>query len=651
MCGFAGFIGYGRLSAIQTKIAIERMGSTLTHRGPNDSGIWCEHSTEVALAHRRLSIIDPSSAGHQPMISASGRFVIVFNGEIYNHPELRKKLICSNQESLSWKGNSDTETLLTAIELWGIKETLQCLSGMFAFSVWDRNQKILYLARDRIGEKPLYYGWQKGIFLFGSELKSIETHPAFEEKVDPNALTLFLRHGYVPTPYSIYQGIAKLPPGHWLELQESQIRKQDDVKPKIYWSLTTIANQQLTSCSRYENPNQAINKLDTLLRSAVRQQMVADVPLGAFLSGGVDSSTIVALMQSQSLHPVKTFSIGFHETGYNEAIHAKAIAEYLRTDHIELYVNPKEALTVIPELPFLYDEPFADSSQIPTYLVAKLAKQHVSVSLSGDAGDELFCGYNRYQISHFLWGKLRFIPTSLRCWIAAILLSVSPEKWNKIARYLPGFSRYASFGDKLHKGSAVLDCPTLEELYLRLVSSCPNPSEAVLNDHEPPTILNSHQPHLTRFCGIQRMMLLDSLTYLPDDILVKIDRAAMGVSLETRVPFLDRHVVEFAWQIPQALKLRDNQTKWILRQVLYKYIPKKLIERPKMGFGIPIDKWLRGSLRDWAENLLDDSQIQQQGFFNPTFIREKWIEHLSGKRNWQSILWNVLMFQSWMNKQ
>jgi asparagine synthase (glutamine-hydrolysing) len=650
MCGFAGFVGYGALNSSKVKAVISRMGDTLTHRGPDDAGIWCDDTNEIALAHRRLSIIDLSSAGHQPMVSKSGRFVVVFNGEIYNHLELRKQLEKYSPELVSWRGNSDTETLLAAIELWGIKKTLQKLLGMFAFSAWDRRQKTLYLARDRMGEKPLYYGWQKGIFLFGSEIKALKTHPAFEKRVDPNVLALFLRHAYIPAPYSIYQSIAKLLPGHWVELQESDLRKQTEVKPQAYWSLITVASQQQPNV-HCDSADEAINKLDTLLRNAVRQQMIADVPLGAFLSGGIDSSTIAALMQAQSLTPIKTFSIGLNEDGYNEAIHAKAVAQHLQTDHTELYVSPKEALTVIPQLPSLYDEPFADSSQIPTYLVSKLAKQNVSVSLSGDAGDELFCGYNRYQISYMLWGKLRFFPASLRRQIASILCSVSTETWNKLAKHLPGASRYANFGDKLHKGSTVLSSHTLEELYFRLISTWPEPSKVVLNSNEPPTLLTGSQSDLTNFSSIQRMMLLDSLTYLPDDILAKVDRAAMGVSLETRVPFLDHRVIEFAWKLPQNLKLHDNQSKWILRQVLYKYVPKDLIERPKMGFGIPIGKWLCGPLRDWAESLLDDSHIQQQGFFNPTLTRKKWIEHLSGKRNWQHQLWSLLMFQAWINEQ
>jgi len=623
--------------------------NTIIHRGPDDSGIWYDDNHGIGLAHRRLAIVDLSPAGRQPMHSNSERYVIAFNGEIYNHYKLRAELEKANIAP-HWRGHSDTETLLAAFEAWGIEATLQRCIGMFAIALWDKKTQTLTLARDRLGEKPLYYGWQDDTFLFGSELKALKAHPDFNAEINRDALCLYMRHHYIPAPYSIYQGIHKLLPGTWLQVS----RAQREPHIKTYWSGVDVSRQGKTNPFT-GSPEEAVNALENLLKDAIGQQMMADVPLGAFLSGGIDSSTVVALMQAQSTQPIKTFSIGFHEELYNEAAHAKTVAQHLGTDHTELYVTPEECMQVIPRLPTLYDEPFADSSQIPTFLVSQLARQHVTVSLSGDAGDELFAGYNRYQLTANTWAKLSRIPRPIRQWAAKAITSVSPASWNRIASTLksviPAFGQWANMGDKLHKGAGVMASHSAADLYLGMVSGWQHPTDVIIGGTEPPTFLTGHLPDLSHLNTIERMMVLDLLTYLPDDILCKVDRAAMGVSLESRVPFLDHRVVEFAWSVPLEYKLRDNQTKWVLRQVLYRHVPKELIERPKMGFGVPIDSWLRGPLRDWAENLLSESRLRQDGYFNPAPIRQKWKEHLSGQRDWQYHLWDVLMFQSWLAKQ
>jgi asparagine synthase (glutamine-hydrolysing) len=529
---------------------VRPMIDSLRHRGPDDRGIWADDN--ISLAQARLSIVDLSEAGHQPMISADGRFVIVFNGEIYNHVEMRRMLE-GDGRAYEWRGHSDTETFLAALSAWGIRRALTASVGMYAFSLWDRKEKTLTLGRDRMGEKPLYYGWQGKSFLFGSELKALRAHPSFEASVDRDVLALYMRHMYIPAPYSIYKGISKLMPGTYLIL-DAESKAGEIREPETYWSVSAAARQDIdTRITDFD----ALEELQEVLGKAVGGQMMADVPLGAFLSGGIDSSTIVALMQSQSSRPVKTFTIGFSEVGYNEAVHAKAVAKHLGCDHTELYVTPQDAMNVIPRLAQLYDEPFADSSQIPTYLVSSMARQHVTVSLSGDAGDELFGGYNRYLWATGIWNKMRHIPQPIRATLARSLQGASPETWDRMfslaAPAMPARLRYQTPGDKIHKVAGMLSAANAEDLYRRLVSTWQDPATLVLGGREPPTVLTQTHawPEAADFAS--RMMYLDQLSYLPGDILAKVDRAAMGASLETRVPMLDHRVVEFSWRLPLSM--------------------------------------------------------------------------------------------------
>lgn len=651
MCGIAGFFSQRGAQGGAAADTLARMAESLRHRGPDHSAVWTCEDRKIGLAHTRLAVLDLSPAGSQPMRSASGRYVVVYNGEIYNHQQIREQLADAGRVQ-NWKGHSDTETLLAAIEAWGLKEALSRSQGMFAVALWDELERSLTLARDRLGEKPLYYGreYPGGPFLFGSELKALAQHPQFRGEIDRDALTLLLRYCYIPAPFSIYRGIRKLLPGTILTLESV------GAEPNIehYWSAAKIAEDGKANpldCGASE----AIDSLERLLRSAIGQQMVADVSLGAFLSGGVDSSVVVALMQGVSARPVKTFTIGFHEQGYNEAEHAKAVARHLGTDHTELYVTPEEARAVIPELPAIYDEPFADSSQIPTHLVSTLARSEVTVSLSGDGGDELFGGYNRYMLTDGLWKRMSAIPAPMRGAAARLMTLVGPEAWNRIGHLgsgvLPKALRFDRLGDKIHKGAPLLGSRSAEELYGGMISLWRKPENVVRGATEPVSQATGAAPELRGLPSVERMMALDMLGYLPDDILVKVDRASMAVSLESRVPLLDHRVVELAWKLPYRFKVRDGQSKWILRQLLYRHVPKKLIERPKMGFGVPIDSWLRGPLRDWAEELLDERRLYEQGFFHPDPIREVWNAHLSGRANEQYRLWSVLMFQSWLRSR
>jgi asparagine synthase (glutamine-hydrolysing) len=649
MCGLAGFLTNNMTNADAIANA---MALTIVHRGPNDGGVWFDGQAGIALAHRRLSILDLSPAGHQPMASKSNRYVIAFNGEIYNHLELRRELemtpkLKRDGKSISWRGHSDTETLLAAFEAWGIESTLKKTLGMFAISLWDNKEKELTLARDRMGEKPLYYGFQNNAFLFGSELKALKAHPGFLSEIDRNVLCLYLRHCYIPAPYSIYKGIKKLLPGTYVQVRLGDDANSPSLTPKPYWSMEEAVARGI------DNPfigsdEQAIKALDSQLRQSIGLQMMADVPLGAFLSGGVDSSVVVALMQSQSSRPVKTFSIGFNESRYNEADYAKAVAQHLGTDHTELYVSAAEALDVIPLLGKMYDEPFADSSQIPTFLVSQMATRHLTVALSGDAGDELFGGYNRYKLADN-WCKIEKVPLVIRRVASQAINSLEPKTWDAFFQQVSKHKKLPdNMGDKLGKLAKVISSESIQEAYYKLVSDTDQPEQIVIGATEPETWLTKIGMKTTLKDPKQRMMYMDAMTYLPDDILVKVDRAAMANSLETRVPFLDHRVVELASRLPMNMKIRDGKTKWILRQVLYQYVPKELIERPKTGFGIPLGEWLRGPLRDWAESLLDEARLVQEGYFNVHYIRNLWHAHLSGKSNHQSLLWNILMFQAWL---
>lgn len=643
MCGIAGFwqLSQDNADPLET---LSCMGATLAHRGPDDSGLFHDDATGIGLAFRRLSILDLSTDGHQPMFSASGRLAIIFNGEVYNFEEVRAEL-----GSHQWRGHSDTEVMLEALERWGVEAAVQRFIGMFAFALWDRRERKLYLVRDRLGIKPLYYGRAGTAFVFASELKAIRQHPEFEAEIDRDALALYMRHNYVPSPHCIYKGLFKLQPGCMLTLNSST------TAPLIsrYWSGVEVARRGQQSPLQVSESD-AIEELHQLLLRAVRLRMIADVPLGAFLSGGVDSSTVVALMQAQSQRPVKTFTIGFQEEGYNEAIDAKRVAEHLRTDHTELYLTPKDAQDIVPLLPRMYDEPFSDSSQIPTYLVSKLARGSVTVSLSGDGGDELFGGYNRYSMIRRIWNFRRFVPTPLLNAASSVLQAVPPHRIDKAFRILrpvlPKTLRQGTPGNKAHKLAEFLSQDTPQALYHQALSHWTNPTAIIPDSHEPDTVRECVE-YLSASANIEEvMMLTDLLNYLPDDILTKIDRASMAVSLEARVPLLDHRVVEFAWSLPLSLKIRKRENKWILRQVLYKYVPATLIERPKMGFGVPIDFWLRGPLRDWAESLLSEQSLSDHGLLNPDCIRKKWSEHLSGHHNWQYLLWDVLVFQDWFQQ-
>ena len=651
MCGLCGFVNlHGGSSSDPT--VLRRMTDQIRHRGPDDSGVWYDTDGLVALGHRRLAILDLSPAGHQPMLSACGQYVIVFNGEIYNYRQVRDELTAA-LGPIHWRGHSDTEVMLAAVAQWGLRGALERFNGMFAFALWDRGERTLHLARDRLGEKPMYYGWMGDVLLFGSELKSLRVHPAWKGEINRDALALFMRHNYIPAPFSIYHGIKKLPPAASITFRLDTTAARD-AEPELYWSARDIAERGSASLLQMTDI-EAIAQLDDLLRDAVAMRLEADVPLGALLSGGIDSSTIVALMQAQCSSSVNTFSIGYHVDDYDEAIYAGEIAKHLGTNHTELYVTPQQAMAVVPRLPTLYDEPFADASQIPTFLVSELARRHVTVALSGDGGDEIFGGYNRYFWATKLWGGIRWLPHRVRVALASGLRCRTPRQWNDLSlavgRALPAVKPPPQLGDKIQKLAELLDVQGPEFLYKRLVSHWDHPEDLVIDAREPSTVLTDPQLWPTVPDFLHYMMYQDTVSYLPDDILVKVDRASMGVSLEARVPLLDHRVVEFAWRLPKAMKIRDGESKWLLRQVLYRYVPRKLIERPKMGFGVPIDVWLRGPLRDWAENYLSESRLCGDGFFQPTPIRRKWREHLSGARNWQYHLWDVLMFQAWLDAE
>jgi asparagine synthase (glutamine-hydrolysing) len=617
------------------------MTATLRHRGPDDEGVWAEAG--VGLGSRRLAVVDLTEEGHQPMTSASGRYVLAFNGEIYNHLDLRRELEARGHR---FRGRSDTEVFLEAVERRGIRGALERSNGMFALALWDRRERRLTLARDRLGEKPMYYGRLGGGFAFASELKALRAHPTFEGEIDRDAMAQFLRHKYVPGPRSIYRGIHKLPPATMLTVDPSVT---GDPAPVAYWSGADTARRGTAEPFR-GSAEEAEETLDELLRDAVSRRMIADVPLGGFLSGGVDSSTVVALMQAQSNRPVRTFTIGFADEAFDESKQARRVARHLGTDHTELVVTPLQAMAVVPRLPEIYDEPFADSSQIPTYLVSQLAREHVTVTLSGDGGDEVFGGYNRYLWAEAMWRRFGWMPSPVRRAVAGTLRSIPPRSWDALLRrlgpVLPASARQRLPGEKVHKLARALRAEGSGGLYRSLTSHWEDPGAVVLGANGEAGsggLDGAGLPGLTR-----RMMYEDLVTYLPDDILVKLDRATMAVSLEGRVPYLDHRVVEFAWRLPLDMRTRNGQGKWLLRRVLDRYVPRALVERPKMGFGVPIGTWLRGPLRDWAESLLEPRRLRDQGYLDPGPIRAAWADHLSGRWNRQYELWDVLMLQAWL---
>ena len=646
MCGIAGFIEEpGRSVDVLERVARD-VNDALVHRGPDDSGVWTDPSIAIALGNRRLAIRDPSPMGHQPMVSGDGRFVLVFNGEIYNFSYIRDQLTGLGHR---FRGRSDTEVLLTAVMQWGLVPALERTNGMFALALWDRAERRLSLARDRLGEKPLYYGWLGGTFLFGSELKALRSHPAFAAEIDRDALTLFFRHKYIPHPWSIFKGIRKLPPGCLTTVRpDGGIAP---VEPVAYWEANGVA--EAAEADTFQGSmHEAVEQLDALLRDAVTLRMGSDVPLGALLSGGVDSSAVVALMQAESDRPVRSFTIGFEEASFDESHHAAAVARHLGTDHTMLTVTARDALDTIPLLPTVYDEPFADSSQIPSYLVSRLARTHVTVALSGDGGDELFGGYNRYLWVPRLARWSARMPNTARHTAAALLSGVNPSTWDRLLTgagpFLPSKLRHRTPGDKLAKLIDGLRAAGPDDMYQRLVSHWQEPSSLLVEGVEPKTLISdaSGRPRIANFT--QMMMFLDATTYLPEDILAKVDRASMASSLEVRPPFLDHRVVEFAWRLPVDLKIVDGVGKAPLRGVLDRYVPRALVERPKMGFGVPIGDWLRGPLKDWAASLLDPNVLTRDGILRAEPIRRVWDEHISGRENRQYLLWDVLMFQCWL---
>ena len=638
MCGLTGFLDLARATGTDELTAlIGRMTDTIAHRGPDDAASWVDAEAGIALGFRRLAIVDLTPAGRQPMVSASSRFVIIFNGEVYNAEDLRPELAALG---IGFRGHSDTEIILEACEAWGVEATVPRLIGMFAIALWDRRERRLTLIRDRMGIKPLYYGRMGRTFFFGSQPKSFRPHPDWRFEIDRESQAAFLRFNYIPGSHSIHRGLKQLLPGHLAE-----IASDGTVTERCYWSIRDKAAAGRAARAQASDA-EAIETLDQLLRDSVKRRMIADVPLGALLSGGIDSSTVVALMQAQTDRPIKTFSIGFDEAGYNEAPHAAAVAAHLGTEHHELYVDPSHALDLVPRLASWYDEPFADASQIPTLLVSELARAHVAVALSGDGGDELFAGYTRYLHGKRLIGWAQAVPRPLRDAGAYLLETVSAGTWNGIAELLPAALRPARPADRAAKLAEMLRAPADEQLYRQLVSQWPDPEALLAGVTEPidPIWTGALTPEVPDF--VERMQLIDMLTYLPDDILTKVDRASMAVSLEARVPLIDHRVVEHAFHLPSHQRIRNGETKWLLRQVLDRYVPRALVDRPKMGFGVPIDRWLRGPLRDWAEALLAPERLADAGMA-PEPIRHRWTQHLSGQANWQYSLWCVLMYQSW----
>jgi len=632
MCGIAGFLDLKRQTGAEMLASeAQAMGKALIHRGPDSGGIWTDEATGAALAFRRLAIIDLSPAGDQPMTSANGRYILVFNGEIYNFKELRSELEAAGT---SLRGDSDTEVMLEGFVVWGIEETVKRLIGMFAFALWDREERRLWLCRDRLGIKPLYFGEVDGMFLFGSELKALRAKQGWTPRIDRDALAAYTRFNYVPTPHSIYAGIRKLEPATLLSYAPGS-----DPTQSRYWDMSAIATQERRDISDAA----AVDEAEALLTNAVSRRMVSDVPLGALLSGGIDSATVVALMQKSSTQPVRTFTIGFKEGGFDEATHARAVAEHLGTEHTEIAMSPEHALNVIPRLADWYDEPFADSSALPTRLVCELAQRDVTVALSGDGGDETFLGYNRYQAADALWQRMQGTPAPLRKLAALFLGGVPTGVWDTAAKFLPPSRRISLAGDKAHKLAAALSETNADEIYWNLVGHWKEP--LVPGANLAGNITMNQVPDFG-----ERMAYFDTVSYLPDDILAKVDRASMSVGLEARVPLLDHRLLEFAWSLPKRMRLRNGTSKWLLRQVLYRHVPATIVDRPKSGFAVPIAAWLRGPLREWAESLIDEQRLAEEGWFDPAPIRHAWTEHLAGRGNHWEALWGVCVAQAWRER-
>ena len=647
MCGISGF--YSKIFFNSNNNVINRMSSALYHRGPDSSKFWNDKNSGIVFGHQRLSILDLTAAGEQPMLSNSKRFIITFNGEIYNHLKIRKDLE-EISPNLKWKSRTDTETLLESIELLGIEKTLKKIVGMFAFAIWDRKKRILTLARDRMGEKPLYYGWQgkgiKKVFLFASELKALKQHPEFNSEINRNAIALQLRHNYIPDPHCIYKDIFKLMPGHYLHLKENDLKKGSTPKAIKYWCLLqTAINGHKNQLSI--NALEIQNNLEEHLKNSVKSQMLSDVPIGAFLSGGIDSSLIVSLMQRQSSKQIKTFTIGYDQSRSNETNHAKKIANYLGTDHTELHFSSKSLMDIIPKLHTIYDEPFSDNSQIPTFLISQLAKKKIKVVLTGDGSDELFGGYNRYTTTNSWSKKFNFVPNLIRKFLANNIETLSDKDFRLIFSLFSNVDKKNIISGHKTKTINALKTNNLLDLYYVLSSHFQNPANVILKSKET-SILN---PRLKSKVGMlnnyEMMMVLDQITYLPYDILVKVDRACMASSIEARTPFLDHRLIEYSWKIPHSLKIRNGKSKWILRKILKNYVPENLTDRPKMGFSVPLDNWLKGPLREWAENLLDKKKLVESGYFNAELVRKRWQEHMSSKNMPCYDLWNILMFQAW----
>jgi len=615
------------------------MASSIVHRGPDGTNLWCDRDAGVGLGHTRLAVVDLSAAASQPMISADGRYVITYNGELYNTDDLREEL---GPARVNWRSHSDTEVLLEACAAWGIECALRRANGMFALALWDRQTRTLCLARDRLGIKPLYWGFFGGLLLFGSELKSLRAHDGWRPEIDRDALAAYMRLGYVPAPRTIYRGVSKLEPGRILTLAPG-----GSPAVSAYWDMAEV--ERAGREARALDEGSAVERMHALLSDAVRRQLVSDVPLGAFLSGGVDSSTVTALMQANSSKPVKSFSIGFREAGFDEAQAAKAVARHIGTDHTDLYVEPGHALEIVPRLATFYDEPFGDPSQIPTYLLSEMTRGHVTVALSGDGGDELFGGYERYFLARTVSRWIDRIPQAARAPLSCLMRAVPLRAGNALGRLMMPGRRISDAGEKVHRVAGMLRNGG-EGIYREILSQWHAPEQLVLDAREARGPLWDADLARSLPDSMERMQYLDTITYLPDDILTKVDRASMAVSLEARVPLLDHRVVELAWQMPSKLKARDGRGKWLLRQILYKHVPRALVDRPKMGFAVPIGEWLRGPLRDWAEDLLDEPRMRKDGILRAELVRRNWEDHLSGRRSRAYQLWDVLMFQAWQRR-